>query len=102
MSNFRTTPLEFVNSVPKSLYDIVEKKWHYCLNLERQIRETSLAQVMPELTKAQIDKAMKKYVVMFTPKYRAFNILQNNIKDLVKKSTQMWKLTYGLNIVKGT
>lgn len=51
MSKFKTTPLEFSNSVPKSLYDIVEQKWHYYLNLERKIRETQLAQVMLELTK---------------------------------------------------
>ena len=43
---------------------------------------------------------MKKYVVRFDPKYRAFIILQNNIEDVVKKSTQMWKVTYGLAIVK--
>ena len=55
---------------------------------------------MPKLSKAQISKAIKKYVVRFTPKYRAFSILQNNIEDVVKKSTEMWKLTYGLIIVK--
>ena len=37
MSKFKATTLEFSNSVPKSLYDIVEQKWHYCMNLERQI-----------------------------------------------------------------
>ena len=35
MSKFKNTPLEFSNSIPIGLYDIVEKKWHYCLNLER-------------------------------------------------------------------
>ena len=37
---------------------------------------------------------------MFTPKYRAFSILQNNIEDVVKKSTQIWKVTYGLTTIK--
>lgn len=55
---------------------------------------------MTELNKAQIAKAIKKYVVRFVPKYRAFNILQNNIEDVVKKTTQMWKVTYGLATVK--
>ncbi len=100
MAKFKTTPLEIANSMPKSLYDRVEQKWHYCLNLERQIRETSLAQVMPKLNKVQIAKAMKKYAIRFVPKYKAFSILQNNIEDVVKKSTQMQKLTYGLTIVK--
>ena len=39
MSKFKNTPLEFDNTIPKGLYDIVEQKWHYCLNLEKKIRE---------------------------------------------------------------
>lgn len=85
MSNFKTTPLEFSNSILKILYDIVEQKWHYFLKLERQIRETQLAQVMPKLNKGQIAKVVKKYAVSFTPKYRALSILQNDIEDVVKK-----------------
>ena len=55
---------------------------------------------MPKLSKAPITKAIKKFDVRFVPKYRAFNILQNNIEDVVKKTTQMWKITYGLAIIK--
>ena len=55
---------------------------------------------MPELTRGKITKANKKHDNKFSPKYRAFNILQNNIEDVVNKSTQMWKLIYGLTIVK--
>ena len=69
--------------MPKSLYDIVEKKWHYCLNLERQIRETTLAQLMPKLTKEKFAKVVKMYAARFTLKYRAFSILQNNIEDVI-------------------
>ena len=75
MANFKKSPLEIANSMPKSLYERVEQKWHYCLNLERKIRETSLTQAMPKLSKEQIAKAIKKYVVIFVPKYRAFSIL---------------------------
>ena len=52
------------------------------------------------LTRGQITKENKKHGNKFSPKYRAFNILQNNIEDVVKKSTQMWKLIYGLTTVK--
>ena len=100
MDKFKTTPLELDNKMPKELYSIVENKWHYCLNMEKEIRESTLALVMPELRKGQITKANKKYGNKFSPKYRAFNILQNNIEDVVKKSTLMWKLIYGLQIVK--
>ena len=55
---------------------------------------------MPELTKEKFAKIVNKYAVRFTPKYRAFSILQNNIEDVVKKSIQMWKLIYGLTTMK--
>ena len=79
MSKFKNIPLEFSNIILNGLYDIVEQKWHYYLNFEKQIRETTLAQVMPELTKGQIAKENKKYGGRFTPKYRAFSIFQNDI-----------------------
>ena len=55
---------------------------------------------MPELTRGKINKANKKYGSRFAPKCRVFNILQNQIEDVVKNFTQMWKLIYGLTIVK--
>ena len=51
MAKFKTTPLELANTMPKELYSIVENKWHYCLNMEKEIRESTLAHVMPNLTK---------------------------------------------------
>ena len=86
MVTFKKAPQEFSKFIPKILYERVEKKWHYCLDIEKKIRETSLAQVMPELSKAEISKTIKKYDVRFVPKYRKFSILQNNIYDVVKKS----------------
>ena len=52
MEIFKKAPLKIANFMPKRLYEKLEKKWNYCLNLERQIRESSLAQVMPKLSKA--------------------------------------------------
>ena len=68
--------------------------------MENNIRETTLAQVLLKLTKGNIVKENKKYGVRLKPKYRAFSILQNDIEDVVKKSTQMWKLIYGLSTMK--
>ena len=55
---------------------------------------------MPKLTNGKITKARKKYGNRFSPKYRAFSILQNTIEYVVKKSTLMWKVIYGLQTVK--
>ena len=96
MEKFKNTPLELDNSMPKELYSVVENKWNYCLNMEKEIKESTLARVMPELKKGQITKANEKHGSKFSPKYRAFSILQNKIEDVVKKSTQLWKLIYGL------
>lgn len=100
MEKFKNTPLEFDNTMPKELYTIYENKWHYCLNMENEIRESMLAEVMSELSEGQITKANKKYGSKFAPKYRIFNIFQKKIEDFVKKSKQMWRLIYRLTTVK--
>ena len=100
IAKFKNTPLELDNTMPKELYSIVENKWHYFLNMEKEIRESTLACMMPKLTKDQITQDNKKHVSNFSPKYRAFNILQNNIEDVVKKSTLMWKVIYSLQTMK--
>ena len=102
MAKFKITPPELDNTMPKDLYSIVENKWHYCLNMEKEIRESTLARVMPKLIKGQITKENKKYGNRFSPKYKASNIIQNNIEDVVKKSTLMWKVIYNLQTVKGS
>ena len=71
MAKFKNTPLELDNTMPTELYSIVENKWHYFLNMEKEIRESTLARVMPKLTKGQITKANKKHGRKFAPKYRA-------------------------------
>ena len=97
MAKFKTTPLELDDSIHKELSSLIENKWYYYLKMEREIRESSLACIMPNLSKGQITKASKKYASKFVPKYRDFNIMQNNIEDVVKKSTQIWKVIYGLS-----
>ena len=37
MFKLKNIPLELANTIPKSLYDIVEQKWHYCLNLRNRL-----------------------------------------------------------------
>ena len=100
MAEFKNTPLELDNTMSRELYEIIKKKLHYCLKMEKEIRESTLAQLIPDLTRGQITKAHKKHGGKFAPKYRAFSILQNNIEDVVKNSTLMWKVIYGLQTVK--
>ena len=62
--------------------------------MEKEITESTLAQVMPNLTRGQIKKANKKHGGKFAPKNRAFSILENKIEDVVNKSRQLWKTIY--------
>ena len=100
MEKFKTTPLELDNTMPKELYSLIENKWNYCLNLDKDIRESTLANLFPELTRGKITKKRKKYGSRFQPKYRAFSISQHNIEDVVQRTTQMWKIIYGLASLK--
>lgn len=51
MAKFKNNPLEFDTTMPKDLCSVVENKWHYFLNMEKEIRESALTQVMLELSK---------------------------------------------------
>ena len=62
--------------------------------MEKEIRESTLARLLPDLTKSQIANANKRHNSRFTPKYRAFCILKNKIEDVVSKSTKLWKIIY--------
>ena len=70
------------------------------MNLEKDIRESTLANRFLELTKGKITKKTKKYGSRFQPKYREFNILYNNIEDVVQRTTLIWKIIYGLVTLK--
>ena len=94
MPKYKHTPLELDGSLPKKLYKIVEDKWHFFLQTEKEIRESTLASFLPNLTKSQIANANKRHNNRFTPKYRAFSILQNKIEKVVSKSTKLWKIIY--------
>lgn len=94
MAKYKNTPLELDSTMPKELYKIVENKWHFCLQIEKEIRESTLARVLPDLTKGQITKANKRHNNKFSPKYSALCILQNKIQDIVNKSTQLWNSIY--------
>ena len=56
MVKFKLTPLELDNTMPKELSSLVENKWHYCLEMERQIREATLANLILDLKNEKIIK----------------------------------------------
>ena len=64
------------------------------MQTEKEIRESTLARLLPNLTKGQIAKANKRHNSKFSPKNRAFCILQNKIEDVVSESTKLWKSIY--------
>ena len=58
------------------------------------MRESTLASILPNLTKQHISNVVKSHNKRFTPKYRAFSILQNKIEDVVQRTTRSWKNLY--------
>ena len=67
MAKFKTTPLELDKTMTKELYSLIENKWHYCLNLEKEIRESTLANLFPKFKRVQITKKVQKYHNKFQP-----------------------------------
>ena len=62
--------------------------------MEKEMRESTLASVLPNLKKEQISNAVKRHNKRFTPKYRAFVILQNKIEEIVQRTTRSWRNLY--------
>ena len=62
--------------------------------MEKEIRESTLSRLLPDLTKSQIENVVKRHNNKFTAKYRAFSILQNKIEEVVNKSTRLWNFLY--------
>ena len=62
--------------------------------MEKEIRDSSLARLLPNLTKSQIENVVKRHNNRFTPKYKAFSILQNKIEEVINQSTRLWKFFY--------
>ena len=58
------------------------------------MRESTLASILPDLTKEQVKNAVKRHNNRFTPKYRAFFILQNKIEEIVQRTTKSWRNLY--------
>ena len=56
MEKFQTNPLELDNTMPKVLYSLIEDKWNYYLDLEKDIRESTLANLFPDFKRGQITK----------------------------------------------
>ena len=94
MAQFKYTPLELDGQLPKKLSKTVEDRWHFFLRMEKEMRESTLASILPDLTKQQISNAVKRHNKRFTPKYRAFSILQNKIEDVVQRTTRSWTNLY--------
>ena len=61
MVQFKYTPLELDGQLPKELSQIVEDKWYFCLRMEKEMRESTLASILPDLTKEHIIKAVKRH-----------------------------------------
>jgi hypothetical protein len=98
MVTFKLTPLEFANSLPRRVCNLVEQKWQHCILSEREIRETTLAFVAPNFNAQKIKDAIEEHKGKFFTKYRAFKVLKGKINEVEKKSTSIWAAIYGKGV----
>ena len=50
MAQFNYTPLELDGQLPKELSKNVEDRWNFCLMMEKEMRESTLASILLDQT----------------------------------------------------
>ena len=90
MEKFKTTPLELDNTMPKELYSLIENKWHYCLNLEKEIREYTLANSL-SLLKGRSQRRQRNMEVDSSPSIEHLVFYRIKLKMLSKEPRKCGK-----------
>lgn len=98
MVKFKYMPLELGKLIPNEWNDKIDKRWQCALKNQRKIREGTLANVMHELSRKKISKAMSEYKNKFIPKRKKILILKRKIDNLVEERKNIWNKIYGLMI----
>lgn len=83
MKKFKHTPIGLGKGILEELYNKMDSKWEWELSTERQIKETTLAQTMPDLGKTCMSIDLRYFENKFVPKTRAYKILKNKIEEVV-------------------
>lgn len=94
MIKFRHTPLELGDGFPTRFYKQIDAKWKWALSTEKKIRETTLAQVMPDLGKTHMSIALKHSMKKSMPRDRAY--FKNKAHEVEKENIQVWKEVFGV------
>ena len=92
MAKFKTTPLDLDNTMPKELYSLMENKWHYCLNLEKEIRESTLANLFLEFKRVQITRRFKSIVINSSQSTEHLVYFKITLRKLYKRPHRCGKL----------
>ena len=88
---FKYTPIKLGKSFHEELFNKIDNKLKHSLINKRQIRESTLAQIMPEFNKGYISLALREYTNKFVAKSRACLVKKNKIKNIVEARQIMWK-----------
>ena len=98
MIQLKYTPIELGQGFPTNFYNKIDAKGKWALSIERQFRETMLAQTMLDFGKIHMSIWLKDFVKKFMPKERGYKILMNKAHEVEQESISIWKKAFGFLI----
>ena len=69
----------------------MDAKWKWALATQKQIRETTLAHVMPDLGKTHMSIALKDSVKKIMPRDRAYKVLKTKVPEVEEANIKFQK-----------
>ena len=89
MTRIKYTPLEIRDSIIEEIYQRIENKWKYALHTIKKVRGSSLARLMIDFGREEINEALEKYKNRFIQKRRSLYVLIGNL-EYVDEDSQMF------------
>ena len=83
MKKWKYDPFGLKGHALENILKVVSHHMDNAKKIERDIREKTLRNLMPNLTNKEIKEAMSKHEDKNTPRFKAFQILSNKIEDVV-------------------
>ena len=73
-------PNQYASQVPAILLDKIKVRWDNTIQTIKEIFSQTLKQLVPNLTEAEVQKALKENENRMTPKFNTCLVLMKNIE----------------------
>ena len=97
MGQWKYSPDQMATQIPGLLLEKFKLRWENSKQTIKDIYAQTLRQLVPSLTNAKVNKALKENMNKMTLKFNTFLILIKEIEYVVKSTMNTWKSIYHLH-----